>query len=196
MSEQTQAIAPYVSGQYHDEHDQDSNDFAGHHSLGTLPFQAAPGNHLHLSDTTLTGSQGGLGAVASLVAALVKLGAIDGTTAGGSSSGSLNTILTTSGVPSNASGNNGDYAIDPAAQIIYGPKAAGVWPAGVSYRGSTGPAGPTGAQGIQGPQGNTGPQGIQGPIGLTGATGATGATGPSGSGSASIAAMAKYGIVL
>ena len=51
-----------------------------------------------------------------------------------------NTVLTTSGAPSNGTGNNGDYAIDPNAQILYGPKAAGVWPAGVSYVGTGGGA--------------------------------------------------------
>jgi len=46
-----------------------------------------------------------------------------------------NTILTTSGAPSNGTGANGDYAYDPTAKIMYGPKAAGVWPAGVSLQG-------------------------------------------------------------
>lgn len=44
-----------------------------------------------------------------------------------------NTILTTSGAPSNAVGSNGDYAIDPVAKVLYGPKAAGVWPTGISF---------------------------------------------------------------
>lgn len=58
-----------------------------------------------------------------------------------------NTILTTSGVPDNGVGANGDYAIDPTAQKIYGPKAAGVWPAGVYYAGDDGAAGSDGADG-------------------------------------------------
>lgn len=52
-----------------------------------------------------------------------------------------NTVRTTSGAPSNGTGNNGDYAIDPTAQIIYGPKTSGTWPAGVSFSGSGGAAG-------------------------------------------------------
>lgn len=54
-----------------------------------------------------------------------------------------NTLLTTSGAPSSGTGKNGDYAIDSTAQLIYGPKAGGGWPAGVSYKGSTGAAGNT-----------------------------------------------------
>ncbi len=46
------------------------------------------------------------------------------------------TVLTTSGAPSNGIGTNGDYAYDPTAKLMYGPKAAGVWPAGVSLKGS------------------------------------------------------------
>ena len=84
--------------------------------------------------------------------------------------------------------------------MIFGPKTAGIWPAGVSLIGPTGSTGATGAQGPIGPVGPQGTQGLtgaigatgatgpQGPIGLTGsqgpqgATGATGATGPQGAG--------------
>jgi hypothetical protein len=51
----------------------------------------------------------------------------------GSAGSNGNTILTTSGAPSNGTGNNGDFANDATAQVMYGPKAAGAWPAGVSY---------------------------------------------------------------
>lgn len=76
---------------------------------------------------------------------------------GGGSGG--NTVLTTIGVPGPTFGTDGDYAIDPAASIIYGPKAAGAWPAGVSLKGADGANGttlrsgtvaPTGAIGIDG----------------------------------------------
>ncbi len=60
-----------------------------------------------------------------------------GSGSGGSGS-SINTIHTTSGAPSNLVGSNGDYAIDPATWHIYGPKTAGVWPAGVSLGGASG----------------------------------------------------------
>jgi hypothetical protein len=64
-----------------------------------------------------------------------------GTSLVGPAGGSGNTMLTTSGAPSNGTGNNGDYANDPTAQIMYGPKASGSWPAGKSYAGSGGAAG-------------------------------------------------------
>lgn len=92
-------------------------------------------------------------------------------------------------------GRDGDGYINTATDTFFGPRAAGVWPAGVSLVGPQGPAGPTGATGAtgatgpQGPQGDpgatgasgaTGAQGPQGPQGDPGATGATGATGPTG----------------
>lgn len=49
-------------------------------------------------------------------------------------------IHTVSGAPSYIVGVNGDYAIDPTAQLFYGPKAGGLWPAGVSIRGAPGPS--------------------------------------------------------
>lgn len=50
----------------------------------------------------------------------------------GSAGAAGNTILPTTGVPANAYGNNGDFAIDSAAAKIYGPKAGGTWPAPVT----------------------------------------------------------------
>jgi hypothetical protein len=52
------------------------------------------------------------------------------------------------GAPSNALGNDGDFYISSGANMLYGPKAAGTWPAGASL---------VGTQGLQGPQG----QGIE-----------------------------------
>ena len=51
-------------------------------------------------------------------------------------------------VPPTTEGVNGDFYIDTVEWDIYGPKAAGVWPAGVSL---IGPAGATGATGAPGP---------------------------------------------
>jgi hypothetical protein len=85
--------------------------------------------------------------------------------AGSSSSTQLNTILSGASVPSNSSGADGDFYIETSTNKIYGPKAGGSWPTGVSL------VGPTGATGTAGSAGATGPQG------------ATGATGPTGSGS-------------
>ena len=59
----------------------------------------------------------------------------------GSNGAAGNTMLTKSGVPAAGTGNNGDYANDPTAQVMYGPKASGSWPAGVSYKGATGSSG-------------------------------------------------------
>jgi len=74
-----------------------------------------------------------------------------------------------------ALGADGDFYLDTAASVLYGPKGlptAGAWPAtGTSL---VGPAGATGPQGAAGPQGL---QGLQGPAGATGATGATGPQG-------------------
>lgn len=70
-----------------------------------------------------------------------------------------------SGVPSNATGANGDYYIDgnSAEYYHYGPKASGVWPGSPrALRGATGPAGAQGIQGIQGVQGVAGTPGVNG----------------------------------
>jgi hypothetical protein len=103
-----------------------------------------------------------------------------------------NTVLYGSGPPAAATGVNGNFYIDTTANFIYGPKAAGVWPAGTSLIGpqgpigNTGPQGPIGNTGSQGPIGNTGPQGPigntgpQGPIGNTGSQGPIGPTGVAG----------------
>lgn len=93
------------------------------------------------------------------------------------------TLRNGSGVPSNGLGVDGDFYIDPTAQLIYGPRAAGAWPGGVNYKGATGAtgaAGATGATGATGPTGAAGATGATGPTGPTGATGATGAAGADG----------------
>lgn len=61
-----------------------------------------------------------------------------GTSLVGASGTNGNTVLTTSGAPSNGTGVNGDFAYDPTAKIMYGPKSGGVWPAGVSLAGTNG----------------------------------------------------------
>lgn len=48
------------------------------------------------------------------------------------------TILNGAGAPAAGLGLNGDFYIDPTAFLIYGPKTAGAWPAGVSYKGADG----------------------------------------------------------
>jgi hypothetical protein len=79
----------------------------------------------------------------------------------GPAGASGNTVLNGTGAPPSSVGNDGDFYIDTAADVLYGPKAGGSWPATgtslVGAPGATGPAGP------QGPAGDTGPQGPAGP---------------------------------
>jgi len=49
-----------------------------------------------------------------------------------------NLILSGAGAPSSGTGANGDFYINTTSSILYGPKAAGAWPSGVSL---VGPAG-------------------------------------------------------
>lgn len=73
----------------HTKSDVDSSTQAQHHTLGMKPNQAASGSHKHdgasgnllLSGVTLTGSRAGNAALASVISALVLLGATDSTTA-------------------------------------------------------------------------------------------------------------------
>jgi len=51
--------------------------------------------------------------------------------------------------PSTLTGNDGDFYINTATNELFGPKANGTWPAGVSLIGAIGPQGVTGPQGIQ-----------------------------------------------
>jgi hypothetical protein len=50
-------------------------------------------------------------------------------------------LLYGSVAPSGLTGNNGDFYIDTVTNYLYGPKAAGVWPAGTPLTAGTGPAG-------------------------------------------------------
>lgn len=64
----------------------------------------------------------------------------------GTSGANGKTVLTTTGAPSAGTGTDGDFAYDPAAMTMYGPKAAVAWPAGVILKGSAGTAGAAGAK--------------------------------------------------
>ena len=93
------------------------------------------------------------------------------------------TVLSGSGAPGGGVGANGDFFIDTTGWVIYGPKAAGAWPAGASLvgaAGAAGAAGPQGPQGVPGPTGAQGPAGSPGPAGPKGDTGNTGPAGPQG----------------
>ncbi|NCA72635.1 MAG: hypothetical protein EOM91_21780, partial [Sphingobacteriia bacterium] len=73
------------------------------------------------------------------VVALDDIKGADGATgAQGDPGADGRTILSGSGAPADALGANGDYYLDIAATLIYGPKAAGAWPAGVLLKGPAG----------------------------------------------------------
>lgn len=55
------------------------------------------------------------------------------------------TILSGTGAPAATLGKDGDFYIATDATTLYGPKAAGAWPAGVSLKGAPGDPGPTGS---------------------------------------------------
>lgn len=73
---------------FHTNADTDTRKESLHHTLGSGPAQASPGNHRHdggdsellLAGVTLTGSRGASSAMVSIISALVRLGATDSTT--------------------------------------------------------------------------------------------------------------------
>ena len=74
--------------------------------------------------------------------------------------------------PTNVQGNDGDFYINTATNTMYGPKAIGMWPPGVSLVGPQGPAGgPTGPQGVAGTNGNSVLNGVVNPNLATGVDG-------------------------
>lgn len=101
-------------------------------------------------------------------------------TAGGGADGK--TILNGTAAPDNSLGSDGDFYIRTSGGVpttIYGPKASGVWPSGVSVVGPQGPTGATGDTGPQGPAGNDGADGQDGAVGQNGAPGQDGVDGKS-----------------
>ena len=107
-----------------------------------------------------------------------------------------NTILSGLSAPKSTVGINGDFYIDTKALTIYGPKASGRWPVGISLRGTQGTTGTAGASGANGTDGRNASSvaAVTGAQGATGATGATGIKGEAGvagaSGGAGIAGIA------
>lgn len=85
------------------------------------------------------------------------------------------TIHTVSGAPSDLIGVDYDYAIDPVAWVIYGPKIGGVWPAGSPL---VGPAGTNGTNGVPGARGLKGDPGTAGAAGTPGSVIHSGLTAP------------------
>lgn len=60
----------------------------------------------------------------------------------GATGATPNTILSGTTDPSSGTGNNGDFYINSTSNTLFGPKASGAWPTGVSLVGPTGAAGP------------------------------------------------------
>lgn len=50
-------------------------------------------------------------------------------------------ILSGTGVPAASVGSNGDYYLDPANYLFYGPKASGAWPVPINLKGAKGDPG-------------------------------------------------------
>lgn len=89
----------------------------------------------------------------------------------GSAGAEGRTILHGSGAPAVGIGVDGDFYLDDAAYVLYGPKAGGAWPgAGVDLIGA---AGADGADGATGPAGPAGAAGVDGTDGTDGADGST-----------------------
>lgn len=73
---------------FHTNSDADTRKEAQHHTLGIQPYQASPGDHTHdggtspllLAGVTITGTRGSAANAASIISALVKLGATDSST--------------------------------------------------------------------------------------------------------------------
>lgn len=90
------------------------------------------------------------------------------------------TILSGTIDPAVEIGSNGDHYINTVSHVIFGPKAGGVWPAGIPL------VGPQGVKGDQGDIGPIGPAGadstVQGPVGPAGADGSNGTDGTNGVG--------------
>ena len=89
VSNEEERPKPQIVADFHTNCDVDDGKEAYHHTIGTQPHQAASGSHSHngsdsvqlLTNIEITGSRGGNTALASVIAALVFLGAKDSTTA-------------------------------------------------------------------------------------------------------------------
>jgi hypothetical protein len=94
------------------------------------------------------GAKGDTGAVGPVgpVGATGAAGPAGATGPAGPAGADGKTVLNGTGTPASTVGNDGDFYLDTAADVLYGPKAGGTWPAnGVSLVGPEGPAGAPGA---------------------------------------------------
>jgi hypothetical protein len=53
----------------------------------------------------------------------------------------LGTLISGTGAPSSGTGSNGQFYLDTAGAVLYGPKASGAWPAGIPLGGGGGGSG-------------------------------------------------------
>ena len=122
-------------------------------ALNSVPYalyaaNGTPGPKGDKGDTGATGLQGIQGATGTT--GVAGAAGADGKTV---SNGTSN--------PVSGSGVDGDFYINTATNTLFGPKANGAWPSGVSL------VGPTGATGAQGLLGATGVAGVAGADGKT-----------------------------
>ncbi len=108
-------------------------------------------------------------------------------------------LLSGSTPPTADGGKAGDFWLDTASEVLYGPKTTSGWPAtgarlvgsagakgdagapgAIGQQGAAGATGAAGTQGATGPAGPRGSAGSQGPSGAVGSAGATGVTGTQG----------------
>ncbi|MDR3684784.1 MAG: hypothetical protein P4L11_13735 [Geothrix sp.] len=82
-----------------------------------------------------------------------------------------NTVLYGTTDPTIATGVDGNFYINTATHTLFGPRAAGVWPAGTSLVGPAGVNGTAGANGTNGVDGNTILYGTVDPTGAVGLDG-------------------------
>lgn len=99
--------------------------------------------YINTSASTIYGPKtaGAWGSPTSIVGPTGATGGVGPTGATGATGADGKTVRNGSGAPSNGLGVDGDFYINTAIWSIYGPKAAGVWPAGVTLVGPQGPAG-------------------------------------------------------
>jgi hypothetical protein len=65
------------------------------------------------------------------------------------------TILNGTAAPTSSDGSDGDFYLRTSTSTLYGPKAGGIWPSGVSLVGPAGADGSDGVDGVDGADGRT-----------------------------------------
>jgi len=99
-------------------------------ATGAAGAAGATGSQGPIGNTGPAGSAGATGATGPQGPAGTAgaTGATGATGAAGAAGTNGNTVWNGTGSPGGATGANGDFYIDTAASVLYGPKAAGAWP--------------------------------------------------------------------